>query len=161
MKRALRDRRLELWQRRLELGERLGSATVPEPRLLERADAWLLRTQGAFESLAIRDLPRLVEVALASAAHASYPSRLSLRSLVELLDATRWFEGLELDVELPERIGPASFARGLAELGAAFRYPDFHDRVLENGAVTLPSLRGCIGAWLDGARTVEAGARTR
>jgi uncharacterized protein (DUF885 family) len=46
-------------------------------------------------------------------------------------------------------------------LGTAFRYPDFHDRVLENGAVTLPSLRGCVGAWLDGARAVEAGARTR
>jgi uncharacterized protein (DUF885 family) len=45
-------------------------------------------------------------------------------------------------------------------LGPAFRYPEFHDRVLENGAVTLPVLRGVIGDWL-GARerdVVEARA---
>ena len=45
-------------------------------------------------------------------------------------------------------------------LGPAFRYPEFHDRVLENGAVTLPVLRGVIGGWLaaQGRGTVEAGA---
>jgi uncharacterized protein (DUF885 family) len=44
--------------------------------------------------------------------------------------------------------------------GAAFRYPDFHDHVLENGAVTLPVLREVISDWLRGGapQTVEAGA---
>jgi uncharacterized protein (DUF885 family) len=35
-------------------------------------------------------------------------------------------------------------------LGPAFRYPEFHDRVLANGAVTLPVLRGVIDEWLAG-----------
>ncbi len=45
-------------------------------------------------------------------------------------------------------------------LGAGFRYPEFHDRVLANGAVTLPALRGEIGAWLGGGERapVEAAA---
>jgi uncharacterized protein (DUF885 family) len=44
--------------------------------------------------------------------------------------------------------------------GTAFRYPDFHDRVLENGAVTLPVLREVIGEWLGGGarQPLEAGA---
>jgi len=45
-----------------------------------------------------------------------------------------------------------------AELGASFRYPEFHDRVLENGAVTLPALRARVGAWLGGSGAIEAGA---
>jgi uncharacterized protein (DUF885 family) len=51
--------------------------------------------------------------------------------------------------------------RARAELGAAFRYPEFHDRVLENGAVTLPVLRSRVQAWLGGAErpAIEAGAR--
>ncbi len=45
-------------------------------------------------------------------------------------------------------------------LGAGFRYPEFHDRVLENGAVTLPVLRGVIEDWIGGrgSASVEAGA---
>ncbi|NOT29502.1 MAG: DUF885 domain-containing protein [Planctomycetes bacterium] len=43
-------------------------------------------------------------------------------------------------------------------LGAGFRYPEFHDRVLENGAVTLPALRGVIERWIGsrGRAPVEA-----
>ena len=32
--------------------------------------------------------------------------------------------------------------------GNAFSYPEFHDRVLENGAISLASLRGVIERWL-------------
>jgi len=35
-----------------------------------------------------------------------------------------------------------------AELGPAFSYPEFHDVVLENGAVTLECLRALVGRWL-------------
>ncbi len=43
-------------------------------------------------------------------------------------------------------------------LGAAFRYSEFHDRVLANGAVTLPALRSVIGEWLGtrGREPIEA-----
>jgi len=40
--------------------------------------------------------------------------------------------------------------------GASFSYPRFHDRVLENGALTLPSLRRQLGG--APAREIEAGA---
>ncbi len=33
-------------------------------------------------------------------------------------------------------------------LGARFSYPEFHDRVLENGALSLAALRGVVGRWL-------------
>jgi uncharacterized protein (DUF885 family) len=35
-----------------------------------------------------------------------------------------------------------------AKLGSQFSYPEFHDRVLENGAVTLPVLRRLVGDWI-------------
>ena len=37
-----------------------------------------------------------------------------------------------------------------AARGAAFSWAEFHDRILENGAVSLPALRGVIGRWLAG-----------
>jgi uncharacterized protein (DUF885 family) len=48
-----------------------------------------------------------------------------------------------------------------AALGARYSDTEFHDRVLENGAVTLSSLRGIIGRWLGTpipVPTVEAAA---
>ena len=40
--------------------------------------------------------------------------------------------------------------RSLAEeeLGAKFDLRDFHDRVLENGSITLPMLEASIMAWI-------------
>jgi uncharacterized protein (DUF885 family) len=39
--------------------------------------------------------------------------------------------------------------RAQAELGPDFSYPEFHDRVLENGAVSLETLRSVVGSWID------------
>ena len=39
--------------------------------------------------------------------------------------------------------------RAQAELGPAFSYPEFHDHVLENGAVSLETLRSVVGSWID------------
>ena len=39
------------------------------------------------------------------------------------------------------------------QLGDAFRITDFHDRVLENGALSLPALRESIATWLETAPT--------
>ena len=36
-----------------------------------------------------------------------------------------------------------------AELGADFELRDFHDRVLENGSITLPMLEASIMAWAE------------
>ncbi len=45
-------------------------------------------------------------------------------------------------------------------LGSRFRYPDFHDVVLSDGAVTLPVLRGLVRDWIraEGGLAVEANA---
>lgn len=45
-----------------------------------------------------------------------------------------------------------------AAQGTAFRYPEFHDRVLSGGALTLASLRGQIEGWLGGEVPIEASA---
>ena len=37
-----------------------------------------------------------------------------------------------------------------AELGDAFDLRGFHDRVLENGSVTLPMLDASVRSWIDG-----------
>jgi uncharacterized protein (DUF885 family) len=44
-------------------------------------------------------------------------------------------------------------------LGASFESTAFHDRVLENGAVTLSALRGVVHRWLGRGAVIEAGAR--
>jgi hypothetical protein len=123
----LRDRRLALGERRFELRERLARrleplTLEPNPKLQGFARDLLARTAGALEALSVRDLAGALEVSLATRARATYPSHLSLRSLVDLLDASRWFDSVPLDPgELPARLAPASFARGLAQLGAALR----------------------------------------
>jgi len=42
-------------------------------------------------------------------------------------------------------------------LGAKFRIADFHDRVLENGALGLPALREVVGRWIEGEEETRTG----
>jgi len=53
--------------------------------------------------------------------------------------------------------------RKMAEkkLGDQFKIQDFHDRVLENGSVTLPMLRSHIEYWIDGMAVGVQGSLTR
>ena len=118
--------RLELWQRRAELRERLGAQRfdalwLPGGHALGAAAKLLDATRDAYLEHAPGDLPGLLEVLLASRAGGSFPTHLSTRSLIELVDAVRWFEGLAIDPgKLPPPLAPASFVRGLGALGAAF-----------------------------------------
>lgn len=123
----LRDRRLKLGEARLALRERLGQKLTPlelepNPKLTTLARELLARTQGALAALEVRDLSSALELSLATGARANYPAHLSLRTLVDLLEASRWFDSLTLSLDVvPSRIAPASFARGFYALGAAFR----------------------------------------
>jgi len=56
--------------------------------------------------------------------------------------------GQALAYKIGQREILALRAAARAELGSAFSYPEFHDRVLENGAVSLSVLREVIGRWL-------------
>lgn len=68
--------------------------------------------------------------------------------------------GQALGYKLGQREFLALRDEARATLGTRFRYPEFHDRLLENGAVTLPTLRRQVKSWLEGqGRAVEAGSR--
>ena len=58
--------------------------------------------------------------------------------------------GQALAYKLGQREILALRDRAQAVQGDAFDYAEFHDRVLENGAVTLEALRGIVSRWLEG-----------
>ena len=104
--------------------------------------------RGAAAEAIERVVPQLVEQFVASRITAG--------------DATLW--GPEAEEEASKRLGwtqAVSVSRPLVDeilalrdaarstLGPRFSYPEFHDRILENGAVTLESLRGVVGRWLE------------
>lgn len=114
-------------ERRDELLGALGdlspdSVELPIPDIALRAGAFLERTDGAFHELGAKDASGLVELALGRGSIASWPSRLSARSLAGFFDESNWLAHatFELD-ELPKALGAASFVRGLAAFGAALR----------------------------------------
>jgi hypothetical protein len=118
---------LRRWERRVELANALGDASpdaveLPKGRVVELAREFLHETRDAMAELGAQSIANLVEVALARGAAASWPSRLTLRSLAELFDEAKWLEGVALDaVELPRVLGASSFLRGLVGFGAALR----------------------------------------
>jgi hypothetical protein len=118
---------LRRWERRVELANALGDASpdatpLPTGRIVELAREFLHETRDAMAELGAQSLANLVEVALARGTAASWPSRLTLRSLAELFDEAKWLEGVALDaVELPRVLGASSFLRGLVGFGAALR----------------------------------------
>ena len=118
---------LRRWERRVELANALGdaspdAASLPKGRVVELARVFLDQTRDAMAELGARTIANLVEVTLARSTAASWPSRLTLRSLAELFDEAKWLEGVALDdVELPHVLGASSFLRGLALFGAALR----------------------------------------
>jgi hypothetical protein len=118
---------LRRWERRVELASALGDASpdagpLPTGRVVELAREFLDETRDAMAELGARSMTDLVEVALARGTAASWPSRLTLRSLAELFDEAKWLEGVALDaVPLPHVFGASSFLRGLVRFGAALR----------------------------------------
>jgi len=121
------DFELRRWERRVELANAVGDASpdaveLPNGRVVELAGEFLDETRDAMTELGARTLTSLVEVALARGTAASWPSRLTLRSLAELFDEAKWLEGVALDdIELPRVLGASSFLRGLVHFGAALR----------------------------------------
>ncbi len=116
-----------LWERRHEIARRMGLGSpddieAPNPNVAEVARRWLARSDDAARELLPRDgLVQLIDPALGIGAVEGWPARLDLRTLVGWFRETKLFQSLDLDTgPMPAAIGPASFVRGLARLGATF-----------------------------------------
>jgi hypothetical protein len=122
---GLRDSLKRLYELRAEL-PRFGGKVRAEleqahPGAASFARDLLERSRDATASLGLRSLSEVLEVGLAHAADDGWPRQVTLRSLHDLLGSTDWLSGLRLDTgALPATLAPASFARGLLRLGAAW-----------------------------------------
>jgi len=116
----------QIWLRRLEVAQRLGFASpddleLPEPGVYRVAEAWLELTDDRAAEFRSRDFAELLTTSMGFEAHAGIPSHLNGSSLAELFRETALFDSLPLDPgPWPSPLGPASFLRALARLGAAF-----------------------------------------
>jgi hypothetical protein len=116
---------LRRWERRLELATALGDApheanplAVLDPAAL--AETLLTATDEPLAALGARDLSSLVALALGRESLASWPARLTARSVASLFDEAKWLEHLALELdELPRVLGASSFLRGLGAFGGA------------------------------------------
>jgi hypothetical protein len=115
-----------LWERRLEVANRMGFDTpdgieLPASAIYAHAERWLERSQDWHDELVPAALDGLFDAALGRGAESGWPGRLSVRTTAELVDDGELFRGLRLDLgEVPAALGAASFVRTLARVGAAF-----------------------------------------
>lgn len=116
-----------LSERRVELAARAGVSSPlaferPDDTVPDSASRLLDTTRDALATLGLETLPALLEASLARKTTARFPSRLTPRSLVELIGARGLTENMELsDGELPAPLGSSSFLIGLDRAGAAIR----------------------------------------
>jgi hypothetical protein len=114
-------------ERRAELAAQAGLSTAlaferPSDTVPDAASRLLDGTRDALATLGLETLPQLLETSLGRQPTARFPSRLTPRSLAELLDARGLTENIELSAqELPAALGASSFLIGLDRLGAAIR----------------------------------------
>ncbi len=116
-----------LAERRAELAVHAGLASAlaferPNDAVPDAASRVLDTTGDALATLGLETLPRLLEASLARDSVARFPSRLTPRSLAELVGARGLTENMELsEDELPAPLGSSSFLIGLDRAGAAIR----------------------------------------
>lgn len=119
----LSSARFELWERRTEALESFPEASLPRARaeLISNAALRLLdTTRDATQSLEPATLERWLALGIGHDARGDYPTRLSARSLAELLGERAWFQGFEPELDgLPPALGSSSVLRGLSRLGRA------------------------------------------
>lgn len=114
-------------ERRTELAANAGLPSAlaferPNDAVPDAASRLLDATRDALATLGLETLPQLLETALARETTARFPSRLTPRSLAELIDARGLTENMELaENELPAPLGSSSFLIGLDRAGAAVR----------------------------------------
>jgi hypothetical protein len=123
---AVADFELQRWERRIQLSTALGDtgakgASLAATGAETRAKTFLEATDELMPELGAKDLSTLIELALGRGSVASWPARLTGRSLAALFDEAKWLEhvAFELD-EFPRPLGASSHLRGLVAFGSAF-----------------------------------------
>ncbi|MBK7585191.1 MAG: hypothetical protein IPI67_34010 [Myxococcales bacterium] len=112
-------------ERRSQIAEQLklepDEVELPTGGLYEVAEHWLAATDDRASEFQTSGLHAYVELSLGLDAPDGWPARLSAESLAGLFRDTRLLQGLPLEPgPLPAALAPASFARALSRLGAAF-----------------------------------------
>ncbi|HET9932000.1 MAG TPA: hypothetical protein VFQ35_14960 [Polyangiaceae bacterium] len=157
---SLASARFALWETRAQALESFPEAAPSGERaeLVSSAAARLLdSSRDAATSLGLDSFESWVSLGVGVDAIGDYPTRLSARSLVELLGERAWLHGLEPELRgVPALLGSSSVLRGMAQLGEALHnaaarerrpfvanHDPFEQRALLFGALfgMLPSLR--------------------
>jgi hypothetical protein len=90
--------------------------------VLEAARRWLAESRDAFSALGSETFADVLEVGLGRDSRATWPARVTARSLAELFRDAPWLEDVK---ELPDvtapTLGASSFLRALFHFGAALR----------------------------------------
>lgn len=116
---------LQLWERRQELATRFSlpspdAISAPCELLHEHTERWITDTEAPWQTPALLTPAELVHQALGDPGALEWP-RLTPRALLDFFGDSRLLEGLELDPgRLPDGLGPTSYMRAMARLGAAF-----------------------------------------
>lgn len=118
----LSARRFALWERRQQLRGELGLEPKPDREFTESLGLEALRllgeTDDAFSELGAKSWKEYLTTALGADLTGEWPTRISLRSMVELVREEDWFRGLSLEpFEKGAPLGASSVMRGLAALG--------------------------------------------
>ena len=115
-----------LWERRAEVASRMGLRGPDDVEgtgadVHAAAEAWLARTDDAFDSVARESLSDLVSLALAEDAPGEFSRHLSPRTILDFFRETDLLRSVELDPgPLPAPVAPASIARALHRVFASF-----------------------------------------
>ena len=88
----------------------------------EVAERWLAETDEAFATLGVETLADLFDVGLGRDSRATWPARVTPRSLAELFRETRWLTDAAPETNLAVTpFGASSFLRALYRFGASLR----------------------------------------
>jgi hypothetical protein len=95
---------------------------LPGDAVLESAPAILAGTGDAFRAHAPRTLAEVIELGLGRDSRASWPARLTARSIADFFSEAPWLAHLTPEpFPLPQALGAASFLRALYGFGASLR----------------------------------------
>jgi hypothetical protein len=95
---------------------------VGDKTVRDAAERWLSLTDEAFATLGVKTLAELVTAGLGRDSHATWPARVTPRSIAELFRETRWLTHAAPAPDLAVvALGASSFLRALLRFGANLR----------------------------------------